>query len=89
VVSVTTTLTLRHYALSPASAHVMLLQWVIVSFENLLSEAEAAPIRGWDFSWLTGRSSEDRPSWHYMELAADRIRHASSALDLQTGVASR
>jgi SAM-dependent methyltransferase len=55
------------------------------SFEDLLSEAEAAPIHGWDFGWLTGRASEDRPSWHFMELVAHRMRRSSSALDLQTG----
>ncbi len=32
------------------------------TFEDLLAEAEAVPVDGWDFSWLEGRASEERPS---------------------------
>jgi len=55
------------------------------SFEDLVSEAEAAPIEGWDFSWLDGRATEDRPSWGYSRLVSERMASASAALDLQTG----
>jgi SAM-dependent methyltransferase len=55
------------------------------SFEELISEAEAAPIDGWDFSWLSGRATEVRPSWGYSRLVAQRYATASSALDLQSG----
>jgi SAM-dependent methyltransferase len=55
------------------------------SFDELISEATAAPIHGWDFSWLEGRASEERPSWHYSEMVADRIRRTSTMLDLQSG----
>ena len=54
-------------------------------FDELLAEAEAAPIEGWDFSWLDGRATEERPSWGYQRLLADRLRTATTALDLQTG----
>jgi len=55
------------------------------SFERLVSEAEAAPILGWDFSWLEGRATEERPSWGYSRLAASRLATVSSALDIDTG----
>lgn len=55
------------------------------SFEALLSEAEAAPIEGWDFSWLEGRAREERPSWRYSAIVADRYRTATAVLDVQSG----
>jgi SAM-dependent methyltransferase len=55
------------------------------SFEELVAEAESAPIEGWDFSWLEGRATEDRPSWGYSRLLAQRASRVSSMLDLQTG----
>ena len=33
------------------------------SFDELVSEADAAPVDGWDFSWLDVRATEERPSW--------------------------
>ncbi len=55
------------------------------SCDALVEEAEAAPIEGWDFSWLHGRATEERPSWGYSRLLAERARDAASLLDLQTG----
>ena len=46
------------------------------SFEELVAEAQAAPIEGWDFSWLDGRATEDRPSWGYAGLVAAWARGA-------------
>jgi hypothetical protein len=43
----------------------------VVSYEALIDEAERAPIDGWDFSWLEGRATEDRPSWRYSEQVAE------------------
>ena len=40
---------------------------------------------GWDFSWLDGRASEQRPSWGYQRLMAERLASAHAALDIQTG----
>ena len=55
-------------------------------FDELLAEAEVAPIRGWDFSWLEGRATEERPEWSYSRLAAERVgRGARAVLDIQTG----
>jgi SAM-dependent methyltransferase len=55
------------------------------SFDELVAEAAAAPIDGWDFSWLAGRATEERPSWGYQRLLAGRRASAPAALDLQTG----
>lgn len=55
------------------------------SFEELVAEAEAADVSGWDFSWLDGRATEERPPWRYARLLAVRLGAAGSALDLDTG----
>lgn len=55
------------------------------TFEDLVAEGEAVPTEGWDFSWFTGRATEQRPSWGYARLLADRMAKAEAALDLQTG----
>lgn len=55
------------------------------TFDELLVEGESVPVAGWDFSWFEGRASEQRPSWGYAVMLADRIGRASSVLDVQTG----
>ncbi len=50
-----------------------------------MTEAEAAPVAGWDFSWLDGRATEQRPSWGYQRLMSARLAQATAALDIQTG----
>ena len=35
------------------------------SFEELVKEAASVSVAGWDFSWLSGRATEERPSWGY------------------------
>ncbi|MFF7635944.1 class I SAM-dependent methyltransferase [Kitasatospora sp. NPDC008050] len=55
------------------------------TFEELVSEAESASVAGWDFSWLEGRATEERPSWGYQRLMSERLATASAALDIQTG----
>jgi SAM-dependent methyltransferase len=55
------------------------------TFRTLLAEGASAPIAGWDFSWLDGRASEERPSWGYSRMLAARMAEAETALDLQTG----
>ena len=52
---------------------------------NWLTEAAAAPIDGWDFSWLDGRATEERPSWGYQRLMSQRLATASAGLDIDTG----
>jgi SAM-dependent methyltransferase len=55
------------------------------SFDDLVAEASAADVSGWDFSWLDERATEERPPWAYQRLIADRLAGAESALDIQTG----
>ncbi|CAO5242138.1 Methyltransferase family protein [Frankia sp. AgKG'84/4] len=54
-------------------------------FDELVAEAAAAPVDGWDFSWLEGRATERRPSWGYARLMGERMARADTALDVQTG----
>jgi SAM-dependent methyltransferase len=58
---------------------------VVRNFDDLVAEAEAAPMDGWDFSWLDGRATEERPPWGYQRLMGERLARASAALDVQTG----
>ncbi|MEU7135401.1 methyltransferase domain-containing protein [Streptomyces sp. NPDC046261] len=55
------------------------------TFEELVAEAEAVSVEGWDFSWLEGRATEERPSWGYQRLMSERLATVSAALDIQTG----
>ncbi|GAA2985392.1 class I SAM-dependent methyltransferase [Streptosporangium longisporum] len=55
------------------------------TFEDLVAEAEAVSVDGWDFSWLHGRAEEQRPSWGYQRLMSERLGRVSAALDIQTG----
>lgn len=56
-----------------------------MTFDDLVAEADAAPVAGWDFSWLDGRATEARPSWGYQRLMSRRLATVASALDIQTG----
>jgi len=58
---------------------------VLRTFDELVDEAAAAPVDGWDFSWLDGRATEQRPSWGYQRLLAKKLAAATAALDIQTG----
>ena len=55
------------------------------SFNELGNEAEHAPIGVWDFGWLDGRATEERPSWRYFDRVAERTATVSRMLDVQTG----
>jgi SAM-dependent methyltransferase len=53
--------------------------------DALIDEAAEAPVHGWDFGWLEGRATEERPSWRYFDQVRDRVATVTSMLDLQTG----
>lgn len=55
------------------------------TFEDQVAEANSVSVDGWDFSWLDGRATEERPSWGYQRLASQRYAAAQAALDLHTG----
>lgn len=54
-------------------------------FDALVAEADAVDVTGWDFSWLDGRATEERPPWGYQRLMGERIGRAVFSLDIQTG----
>lgn len=56
------------------------------SFEDLVEEAERAPIGGWDFTWLAGRAVEERPTWRYFDRVVERTSGVSALLEVQAGV---
>ncbi|MFT0846173.1 class I SAM-dependent methyltransferase [Actinomycetaceae bacterium L2_0104] len=55
------------------------------TFEQLVELGSAADVTGWDFSWLEGHATEERPAWGYARLLSNRLSCASSSLDIQTG----
>ncbi|WP_418275757.1 class I SAM-dependent methyltransferase [Isoptericola jiangsuensis] len=55
------------------------------TFDALLDAGASADVSGWDFSWLDGRATEERPPWGYARLMAQRLATAEASLDLQTG----
>ncbi|GAA4429731.1 methyltransferase domain-containing protein [Georgenia halophila] len=55
------------------------------AFEELVDEAGRADVSGWDFSWLDGRATEERPPWGYARLLSERLPTVGSALDVDTG----
>jgi SAM-dependent methyltransferase len=54
-------------------------------FEELVGEADSVSVDGWDFSWLEGRATEERPSWGYQRMMGEQMARAAAALDIQTG----
>lgn len=54
-------------------------------FDGLIALGAAADVTGWDFDWLSGRASEERPPWGYARLLAERLTTATASLDLDTG----
>jgi SAM-dependent methyltransferase len=61
----------------------------VPSFDELVSEALAAPFSGWDFSWLAGRSAAGRLPWSYQREVARRAATADTLLDMGTGGGER
>lgn len=46
---------------------------------------EVAPFRGWDFSYIRSRKSEDKEPWDYKTLAKELLQKSTSVLDMGTG----
>ena len=60
----------------------------VTTFDDLVADAEGVPIGGWDFSWLDGRATEDRPTWRFFDLVAERAAKVATLLDVQAGTGS-
>lgn len=54
-------------------------------FEELVALGEHVDVSGWDFSWLEGRATEERPPWRYSRQLGERLAVANASLDVQTG----
>src|SRR3954451_15934344 len=54
-------------------------------FEELVAFGERVDVSGWDFSWLEGRATEERPPWRYSHRLGERLTPAHASLDVQTG----
>lgn len=57
----------------------------VTNFYGLIEAGSSADVSRWDFSWLDGRATEERPAWSYARQLADRLGRASASLDIQTG----
>jgi SAM-dependent methyltransferase len=57
----------------------------MVTFEELVAEAVAAPFTGWDFSWLDARSTSEDLPWSYRDEVARYSGTAPTMLDMGTG----
>ncbi len=55
------------------------------TFDELVTEAEAADVTGWGFGWLQGRAFEERPPWGFIHLLAERLATVDRVLDIDTG----
>jgi SAM-dependent methyltransferase len=62
---------------------------LVPTFDELVSEALAAPFSGWDFSWLSGRSAAGRLPWSYRREVGRRAASADTMLDMGTGGGER
>lgn len=58
----------------------------VQNFDELVAEAERAPVGTWDFNWLAGRATEERPSWRYFDRVVERTIGISTLLELQAGM---
>jgi SAM-dependent methyltransferase len=56
-----------------------------VTYQQLVDEALAACMEGWDWSVFDGRYTEQRPSWDYRDIARRYLSRATTVLDLGTG----
>ena len=48
-------------------------------------DEEKALFKGWDFSYLDGRMTVDKPLWDYIEIARSYVKNSRSLLDMGTG----
>lgn len=55
------------------------------SFYDQIELGLNADITGWDFAWLDGHATEERPPWGYANLLGERMATAHASLDIQTG----
>jgi SAM-dependent methyltransferase len=52
---------------------------------ELLAEADAHPVEGWDFSWLGDRLRVAPLPWSFEDIVAAHAEHSPDLLDMETG----
>lgn len=57
----------------------------MTAVDELLAEAEARPVEGWDFSWLGERAVSHPPPWDFEAIVERHLARAPDLLDLGTG----
>jgi SAM-dependent methyltransferase len=55
------------------------------TFDQLVALGLAQELSGWDFSWLTRRTSEEPLPWDYERIARSRMAGVQAVLDIDTG----
>jgi len=55
------------------------------SFDDLVAEAQARPLVGWDFSWLGDRISTVPLAWDFEDILLRHARRSPDMLDMGTG----
>jgi hypothetical protein len=56
-----------------------------LTYDDLVSDALGAPIKGWDFAWLAGRADGGDLPWDYVSLVREALPNATRLLDIDTG----
>ncbi len=61
-----------------------------MDFDDLIRQAQAQELIGWDFSWLHARTEEDPLPWDYHALVLDRLHEngrprVQAILEIETG----
>ncbi len=57
----------------------------MATFEQLVAEAQALKLKGWDFSAVHGRWHEEKPPWDYRTIVQEQMQGVTSLLDMGTG----
>lgn len=57
-------------------------------FDRLVHDASIARADTWDFGWLDGRATEERPTWRYFDRVAERMPNTRRLLDVDAGTGS-
>jgi hypothetical protein len=57
----------------------------MATFEQLVADAQAADVSGWDFSWLAGRATAGPLPWSYRDQVERYAAAAGAMLDMGTG----
>lgn len=60
-----------------------------MKFQQFIDDALAQDFSGWDFSYLRGRWSEDKPPWDYAQIVKQRLSGVNTLLDMGTGGGER